>query len=301
MDIMNEELINSLTEETQVLRAEVRVAREAADITASLVARQFEETDRILRLFQTANAQRKAVLDAASRISIIAVGLDGIITLFNSGAENMLGYTSEKVVGRISPIAFHLKEEIDHHSVKLSGKLGAVVKGFDTFIEYARIASPDEHEWTYVRQDGSHLPVTLSMTPVNGASGELTGILMVAMDITERKQAEKEILDAMKAAEEANRTKSSFLANMSHELRTPLNAIIGYSEMLQEEAEDLALAEFIGDLKKIQRRRANTARADQRHTRPLQDRGGQDGALPGDFDVPEMVNDVVTTITAAHG
>ncbi len=52
-------------------------------------------------------------------------------------------------------------------------------------------------------------------------------------------------------AEEANRTKSIFLANMSHELRTPLNAIIGYSEILQEEAEDLQHVEYIPDLQKI--------------------------------------------------
>lgn len=50
---------------------------------------------------------------------------------------------------------------------------------------------------------------------------------------------------------EANRAKSTFLANMSHELRTPLNAIIGYSEMLQEEAEDLGYGDFIPDLEKI--------------------------------------------------
>jgi signal transduction histidine kinase/CheY-like chemotaxis protein len=52
-------------------------------------------------------------------------------------------------------------------------------------------------------------------------------------------------------AEQANRTKSSFLANMSHELRTPLNAIIGYSEMLQEEAEDDGNESAVADLKKI--------------------------------------------------
>jgi signal transduction histidine kinase/DNA-binding response OmpR family regulator len=52
-------------------------------------------------------------------------------------------------------------------------------------------------------------------------------------------------------AEQANRTKSAFLANMSHELRTPLNAIIGYSEMLQEEAEDEGMESFVADLKKI--------------------------------------------------
>jgi signal transduction histidine kinase len=57
---------------------------------------------------------------------------------------------------------------------------------------------------------------------------------------------------AVAAAEEADRAKSTFLATMSHELRTPLNAIIGYSEMLQEEAQDLGAASFVEDLGKIQ-------------------------------------------------
>ncbi len=82
-----------------------------------------------------------------------------------------------------------------------------------------------------------------------GNHGEL---LVLAMeDVTERRRAEEEVAKAKETAEAANRTKSLFLANMSHELRTPLNAILGYSEMLQEEAADQGVQDFLPDLQKI--------------------------------------------------
>ncbi len=67
----------------------------------------------------------------------------------------------------------------------------------------------------------------------------------------ELQQLNEDLVLAKSRAEEANRAKSQFLANMSHELRTPLNAIIGYSEMLQEEADDLGTPEIKPDLLKI--------------------------------------------------
>jgi len=89
-----------------------------------------------------------------------------------------------------------------------------------------------EHEWTYVRKDGSHLTVNSKVTALLDTSNTITGFLGIILDITSRKQAEEALLLAKSLAEEANQTKSDFLANMSHELRTPLNSVIGFSSIL---------------------------------------------------------------------
>src|SRR5215469_7919648 len=101
------------------------------------------------------------------------------------------------------------------------------------------------HSFERTRPDGTVLEIYRAPTPDGG-------FIAIYTDITARKQAEQELMRAMEAAEAANRVKSGFLANMSHELRTPLNAIIGYSQMLQEEAQDVGQADFVPDLTKIE-------------------------------------------------
>ena len=81
------EFYQNLIEENELLRQEIREARKAAEITADLVVKQFEETERVLHRFQVANAQRKSVLDSATQISIIATNPRGVITVFNKGNQ----------------------------------------------------------------------------------------------------------------------------------------------------------------------------------------------------------------------
>ena len=105
-----------------------------------------------------------------------------------------------------------------------------------------------------------------------------------------------ELRDAQKAADEANKAKSAFLANMSHELRTPLNAILGYSEMLEEEWDDLGHDEFVDDINKIHQAGEHLLALINDVLDLSKIEAGRMTIFREDVDVDELIGSVVSTI-----
>ena len=145
-----------------------------------------EQREAALR--QLTNFQRAILSDAA--YAIISTDTAGRITSVNPAAEKLLGGRAEQLVGRAAPEMFHGSEEVAARARQLSAKLGGPIPaGFETFVAESRRGLRSETEWTYVRPDGSQVPVLLSVTALRDDQGKLFGFLGMAMDITELKQA----------------------------------------------------------------------------------------------------------------
>ncbi|WHZ17600.1 MAG: diguanylate cyclase/phosphodiesterase (GGDEF & EAL domains) with PAS/PAC sensor(s) [Nitrospira sp.] len=196
----------------------------------------------------SANRQLTAILDAATRFSVIATDTTGMMTTFNKGAEELLGYSAEELLGKHSLNILHLPAEVEQRSRQLTELYGRPVHGFAVFVEHAKQGGYDEREWTYRRKDGSHLTVSVTVTALRNENGGIVGFLAVGKDVTRRKEAEAALARAARELEQKNielaqardealravRLKADFLATMSHEIRTPMNAIIGMTGLLLE-------------------------------------------------------------------
>ena len=198
-----------------------------------------------IELHQT-KTRLQAVLNAATQMAVIATDMNGLIDVFNTGAERMLGYTAEEMIGKQTLASIHLGSEVRNRGEELSQQFGHTIQGFGVFVEYARQGQHEEREWTYVRKDGSQFTVNLVVTSRRDRDGQIEGFLGIATDISARKKAEEALHKAKEEAEAASRAKSDFLANMSHEIRTPLNAVIGMTELVCDTELSATQREYLG-------------------------------------------------------
>jgi PAS domain S-box-containing protein len=187
----------------------------------------------------------QGVLDAASEFSIIATDSSGLITMFNVGAQRMLGYSADEMVGKRTPAIIHDEYETQARGEALSKELGKSVEGFEVFVHAAREGRTEAREWQYRRKDGTVLPVNLTVSAIPGVDGNPVGFIGIAYDISARRQTERALADARDHAEATSRSKTEFLTNMSHEIRTPLNAVLGMAQLLSFGRLDAEQREYI--------------------------------------------------------
>ena len=168
---------------------------------------------------QEAIAKLEAILDSSTHVSIIGTDINGKITTFNKGAENLLGYTKEEMLDNQTPSVIHLKSEIIARRKELSDELKEPIESTDVLTAMAKRGLHDTREWTYVRKDGVQFPVQLTITPVKD-NAEIIGYLGVAAEISELKNVEKEIKSLLDVTKDQNERLKNFAHIVSHNLRS---------------------------------------------------------------------------------
>ncbi|HEX7740798.1 MAG TPA: histidine kinase dimerization/phospho-acceptor domain-containing protein, partial [Marmoricola sp.] len=213
------------------------------------------------------SAQRRAeeaqlwtdtILDGVGDIAVLSLDPEGVIEVFNPGAQRILGYEPAEVVGRTLRM-FQTDEEVS----RLAEQLGCPPR------HDAIIAALSERSTGPVGERGLEVQVTgkddephtlsLAIAPVVDSEGTLLGRVATASDVTERAQAQESLDEVIRMEREAKerlsdieRAKETFVSSVSHELRTPITNIVGYLEMLADgmygplSGEQMAAHERIG-------------------------------------------------------
>lgn len=144
-------------------------------------------------------AQSAAFYDTmlrSAKQSIISIGSDGLISSFSAGAESMLGYAALELVGQKTPLILHDADEVRQRAAELGLDLDqSEASQLEVFVSQARITGSETREWSYIRQDGSRLAVSLTVSAMYDRAGVLTGFLGVASDITLDKKTQQSLAD----------------------------------------------------------------------------------------------------------
>jgi len=158
-------------------------------------ARHITEVRRQETLLKT-GALQSAIFNSAN-FSSIATDAQGVIQIFNVGAERMLGYTAAEVMNTITPADISDPQEVIARAKALSVELSTpITPGFEALVFKASRGIEDIYELTYIRKDGSRFPAVVSVTALRDDQNTIIGYLLIGTDNTARKQAEEALLKA---------------------------------------------------------------------------------------------------------
>ncbi|TPN84474.1 PAS domain S-box protein [Aquimarina algicola] len=186
----------------------------------------------------------EGILDASTQVSIIGTNKNGLITTFNKGAENLLGYSRQEIIGKKTPLFVHIQSEVDDRSKELSTLFNKRIEGFEVFTTLPKNQKYDTKEWTYVKKDGTRFPVQLTITAIKN-NNKIVGYLGVAADISQIKNVEKEIKSLLKVANGQNKRLKNFAHIVSHNLKSHSSNFSMLLDLYLEEKPDEAQNEIM--------------------------------------------------------
>src|ERR1700686_2705734 len=158
-------------------------AAEAADVNVDV-----RHAEALLKT----GALQSAIFNSAN-FSSIATDANGVIQIFNVGAERMLGYAAAEVMNTITPADISDPQEVIARATALSVEFATpIAPGFEALVFKASRGIEDIYELTYFRKDGSRFPAVVSVTALRDAQDTIIGYLLIGTDNTARKQIEEE-------------------------------------------------------------------------------------------------------------
>ncbi len=154
------------------------------------IVRDITARKQVEAALREAGALQHAIFNSAN-FSSIATDANGVIQIFNVGAERMLGYAAEDVLDKITPADISDPDEVIVRARSLSIELSTPISpGFEALVFKASRGIEDIYELTYVRKDGSRFPAVVSVTALRDEHDSIIGYLLIGTDNTARKQVE---------------------------------------------------------------------------------------------------------------
>ncbi|MBU3729209.1 MAG: PAS domain S-box protein [Phycisphaerales bacterium] len=174
--------------------------------------------------------QLEQLIEASDTVAVIATDREGLVTIFNEGAERITGFASVAMAGRTGALELFDPDELGSLPIR---------PGLPAALMLEQLARSPEfrvRDWTWVGAGGRRRRVSVAVRPWLEPDGSPLGFLLVAIDVTERERAMLGVERARAAAEDRSEAKASLLAGVTHEIRSPMAAILSAADLLADES-----------------------------------------------------------------